>query len=71
MTRKTSMEDGKGKEKVGGNSKVMAWRMETWSVRGRNQETEEEGCQGGTGWRDGPGKDASAEEGPAQPGPFS
>ena len=31
----------------------MAWRMETWSSEGRNQRAEEEGCQGGTGWRRG------------------
>ena len=29
----------------------MAWSMETWLSEGRNQRAEEEGCQGGTGWR--------------------
>lgn len=50
-----------------GNSKVMAWRMETWSSEGRNQRAEEEGARAARGWRRSQrGRDASAEEGPAQ-----
>ena len=67
MTRKTSMEDGKGKEKVGGTVRLWHGAWKHGRARAEIKEQRKRGAreaQGGDGARGGRG--ASAEEGPAQ-----